>query len=179
MKPDVDLTSKLSSTTEPPRSAEMSTYARSRDMRSPIDRLAGQCCGCGARDWAVVLVKLHRESGGAGAPLSLRLNRNTATRLISRCFRTVPQQLDPPQHTATSPPGSHGGERMRKRRRVWGEHLRRRSQARPGTPSRFNLIHVSGQQDDTRARSPRSRFGSGWFGFPSTRLQSRYLRALE
>jgi hypothetical protein len=31
--------------------------------------------------------------------------------------------------------GSHGGERMRKRRRVWGEHLRRRSQARPGTPS--------------------------------------------
>ena len=37
MEWDVDLTSKPSSTTEPPRSAEMSTYARSRDLRSPID----------------------------------------------------------------------------------------------------------------------------------------------
>src|SRR5215472_1545243 len=46
MKRDVDLTSKPSSTTEPPRSAEMSTYARSRDMRSPIDSPAAQCRGC-------------------------------------------------------------------------------------------------------------------------------------
>ena len=36
---------------------------------------------------------------------------------------------------APSPLGCNGGERERKRRRVWGEHLRRRSQARPGTPS--------------------------------------------
>ena len=42
MARDVDLTSKPCSTTEPPRSAEMSTYARSRDMRSSIDNRGGE-----------------------------------------------------------------------------------------------------------------------------------------
>ena len=47
----------------------------------------------------------------------------------------------------------------------WGNISDAAPRLGPARPARFNLIRVSGQQDVTRPRSPRSGFGSGWFGF--------------
>ena len=53
-----------------------------------------------------------------------------------------------------------------------GEHLRRRFPfgLGPARPARFDLIRLLGQQDVTRTRSPRSRFGVRLVRFPSGNL---------
>jgi len=47
----------------------------------------------------------------------------------------------------------------------------------PARPARFNLIRVSGQQDVTRTRSPRSRVGAGRFGFRGRHARETVVRA--
>ena len=49
----------------------------------------------------------------------------------------------------------------------------------PARPARFNLIRVSGQQDVTRTRSPRSRVGAGRFGFRGRHARETVVRARE
>jgi hypothetical protein len=116
-----------------------------------------RCRGCEAR------VSCRFSEGASGEwssrrPLSLRLDRNTATVWMS--------QLPPPR---CIPGERHAVERGKERRRVWGEHLRRRSQARPGTPSPVQSYMRSGSirchshalASRLRLRPSRVRFPSG------------------
>ena len=65
---------------------------------------------------------------------------------------------------APSPLGCNGGERERKRRRVWGEHLRRRSQARPRHAQPGSILCASWvkKMSLTGARLVPPRGQAGW-----------------
>jgi len=115
------------------RSAEMSTCARSRDLRSPSDSSSGRvprALGRGAAGPASGIVSWR--------PPLPRLDAQHCNSLDFAGF------LGPPLRSTIRHSGRNASSGVtkpeKKGRRVWGEHLRRRSQARPGTAQPGSIL---------------------------------------
>jgi hypothetical protein len=103
---------------------------------------------------------------------SRRWTRNTATvAIFEALLGPLPRNTVRHSSRNTSAVGQSGQETAgREQRRVGGNISDAAPRLGPARPARSNLIRVLGQQDVTRTRSPRSRFGVRLVRFPSGNL---------
>jgi hypothetical protein len=104
-------------------------------------------------------------------PLSPVDAQHCNSRDFRSAFGVAASQHSPPQrprHVAgrAIPPGNRG----KRAAPGWGDISDAAPRLGPARPARFNLIPVSGQQDVTRTRSPRSRLGVRLVRLPSGHL---------